>query len=71
MRIELVLSEDEHLTCGSCGELKGDEDKVYIGDYEEQAFSVLCSRCLDLEEAALANAETFTGFDPEIQEAFK
>jgi len=61
MRIELILSEDEHLMCGSCAEMKGQRDKVYVGDSEEQAFSVLCSECMDLEEAAIADGIEFTG----------
>ena len=69
MRFTLVLHEDEHLICGSCGEMQGDEEtrdghgvtEVFIGDPEEQNFVVLCRTCLDLEEACIANCQEFTG----------
>ena len=70
MRFEIHLNEDEHLTCSSCGELKGDDDKVYVGDINEQSFSILCATCMDLEEAAIADGIEFTGaIDPEDDEA--
>ena len=70
MRFEIHLNEDEHLTCGSCGELKGDRDKVFVRDINEQCFSILCETCMGLEEAAIAEGVEFTGaIDPEDEEA--
>jgi len=61
MRFEIHLNEDEHLTCSSCGELKGDDDKVYVGDTAEQSFTILCEPCMILEEAAIADGVEFFG----------
>jgi len=66
MRFEIHSNEDEHLTCSSCGEVKGDRDKVFVGDINEQCFSILCEPCLILEEAAIADGIEFFGvIDPE------
>ena len=67
MRIGLLLWKNEMVICGSCGEEIRAKDprgtecvQVFVGDLEEQSFSVLCSPCMDLEEAAIADGIEFT-----------
>jgi hypothetical protein len=64
MRIELILGRGESHTCGSCDEMQtgtGIGVPVFVTDPMEQRFAVLCSTCMDLEEAAIADGIEFTG----------
>lgn len=61
MRIELILTTNEALFCGSCDELQKGPGVVFIGDTEDRPFAVLCATCMDLEEAAIADCVEFTG----------
>jgi len=69
MRIELILGRGERVMCGSCEEMQvgtGIGVPVFVGDPEElvvegKRFAVLCSPCMDLEEAAIADGTEFTG----------
>ena len=61
MRLTLHLNEGEALKCGSCEEWIHPGQNSFIGDPEDAPFIVLCSTCLDLEEAAIADGTEFTG----------
>ena len=68
MRIELTLWKNEMVVCASCEEEIRAKDPggsdcvmVYVGDLEDQGFSVLCSTCMGLEEAAIADGIDFLG----------
>lgn len=67
MRITLTLGRDDKIMCDSCEVLQYDDGgsetltEVFVGDTMEQRFPVLCSTCMDLEEACIADGIEFTG----------